>query len=164
MANHHSSESNSPIKTGDFREYRFYAMYLNVNHRINLGEFKVNDLESYRRAINRAINQLAPQQDKERKLLQGLDDACRENILPENEFDWLRQSERATFWLWGYLLLESDSTIGIPFYQGIPPSENSYHRLKLAPSPSSSQVKSSQVKSSQVKSSQVKSRTIRCDY
>lgn len=62
-----------------------------------------------------------------------------ENILPPEDFDWLRQDERATFWLWAYICKVSDYTLGINPPENAEFGTNWYRRMNLTSTPTSHQ-------------------------
>lgn len=123
------------IKSRDLRVCRFYATWLNKNNVINTSDIPYQDAESCRQALNQLINQIIPDKEKQAGLLSNMDVARDENILPSESFDWLRQDERATFWLWAFLCKARDYEIDIPVPKDGKIEGNWYQRMNLSLSP-----------------------------
>ncbi|MBH2928758.1 hypothetical protein I5Q11_24260 [Serratia ureilytica] len=139
MALDYNDGSRLIIKTRDQRTCLFYADWLNTNTYINTSSVSRQDADSCRRALNQLINQNIPNKEQQEKLLAEMEVARNENILPPESFDWLRQDERAAFWLWAFLCKARDYEFGIdpPPMAGF--VENWYQRLNLSLSPVSHQ-------------------------
>ncbi|EPD0208510.1 hypothetical protein ACR4U3_001104 [Salmonella enterica] len=130
----------SPIKSGNLRTCKFYLDWLNINKNIRADGVNRQDAESCRQATNQLINQFFPDKEMQARLLAEMNAACDENILSSDSFDWLKQDERATFWLWGYLCKAGDYQTGFnPPANGTFDGKNWYQRLNLSLSPVSHQ-------------------------
>lgn len=135
MALHDNNERYSLIKSRELRVCNFYARWLSVNNIINTSTVPRQDADSCRRALNELINQNIPNTEQQKRLLSEMETARDENVLPLDIFDWLRQDERAAFWLWAFLCKARDDEFGI---DPPPDSEyryNWYYRLNLSISP-----------------------------
>ncbi|WP_426596281.1 hypothetical protein [Pectobacterium brasiliense] len=127
------------IKSRDLRVCRFYANWLQANNIINTSSVSRQNGESCRQALNHIISQYFPDKEKQFHLLSDMDIACEENILSLDDFDWLSQDERATFWLWAYLCKAGDYQLGINPPENAELGKNWYQRLNLSFSPVSHQ-------------------------
>lgn len=139
MAIHYGNGSNNLIKSRDMRVCSFYAGWLTVNTRINTRDVPHQDADSCRRALNQLINQAMPDTEQQARLLSEMETARDENVLPLESFDWLRQDERATFWLWAFLCKARDYEFGIDPPPDSEYRDNWYQRLSLSLSPVSHQ-------------------------
>ncbi|MEY0234754.1 hypothetical protein [Providencia manganoxydans] len=132
-----STHQQNIIKKLDLRACLFYLNWLQFNKNITINKVNKQESESCRRAIHQAICHYFPNENDRMNVLIELESAYDENILPIGDFNWLKQDERAAFWLWGYLCKVDDLKLG--FYP--PPNavanENWYERLNLIVSPSS---------------------------
>ena len=135
MVIHYENGRHQLIKSRDIRVCSFYARWLNVNNRVNTRDVPHQDVDSCRRALNQLINQVMPDTDQQAKLLSEMEMACDENVLPLESFDWLRQDERAAFWLWAFLCKARDYEFGIDPPLNAEYRENWYQRLNLSVSP-----------------------------
>lgn len=115
----------------------FYLDWLHINERIRPDGVNRNDPESCLKAVKRLISGYFPDKGEQNKILSEMEAACDENILPEEEFDWLQQDVRATFWLWAYLYKAGSYQLGIDLPSDSAPGDNWYSYLKLSVSPSS---------------------------
>ncbi|EMX6282455.1 hypothetical protein AAHD08_000489 [Providencia rettgeri] len=123
------------IKKLNLRACLFYLNWLQAIKQIPINQVNKQESESCRRAINQAIYQYFPNENDRMNVLIELESAYDENILPIDSFNWLKQDERAAFWLWGYLCKVDDYKLGINPPQ--PPqnaiaNENWYGRLNLS--------------------------------
>lgn len=125
------------IKKLDLRACSFYLNWLQFNKNITINQVNKQECESCRRAIHQAIHQYFPNENDRMNVLIELESAYDENILPIDSFNWLKQDERAAFWLWGYLCKVDDFKLGINPPPNAVASENWYDRLHLNFSPSS---------------------------
>ena len=120
----------------DIRTCRFYLRYLNHYMGIVTEDYNINDHASCIRAIKNTVTKYAQTEPLQNGLLVELDSACGANVLPKDKFDWINESERAAFWLWGYICLSDDLVIWNGFNWGINDGLNWYNRLGLSKSPS----------------------------
>ncbi|OKP23805.1 hypothetical protein [Serratia fonticola] len=139
MAVHYNDGRQVFIKNRDLRVCLFYANWLQISKGINTRNVPRQDAESCRHALNQLVNQFIPDKGQQTILLSEMETGQEENILPQESFDWLRRSERATFWLWAYLCKAGDYELGIG-----PPAngefgKNWYQRINLSLSPVSHQ-------------------------
>ncbi|MBJ9260145.1 hypothetical protein I5495_22695 [Citrobacter amalonaticus] len=139
MAVNHNNDRQSLITSRDLRACVFYAGWLNAFKRINTTNVPRQDAQSCRQALNQLINQFIPDKNEQTRLMSEMETGREENILPPEDFDWLRQSERATFWLWAYIYKVSDYTLGINPPENAEYGTNWYHRMNLSSSPTSHQ-------------------------
>ncbi|UAN41009.1 hypothetical protein KGP24_00470 [Enterobacter sp. JBIWA008] len=137
MAVNFYNGSQGIIKSRDVRVCGFYADWLMTNNRIDTRNVPRQDADSCRKVLNELINQYIPDKEQQIRLLQEMEMSREENILPLESFDWLRQDERATFWLWGYLCKVSDEELGIPRNGNKLYSPNWYTHFRLSMTPAS---------------------------
>lgn len=123
----------------EFRKYYFYIDWLRSVKGVESSGINFQDIESCKRAVNKIINHHFPDKEQQSDLQAEMDAACEENILPIEVFDWLKQDERAAFWLWGYICKIGDSQLGIPPQGDATHSQNWYQRLQLSESPANHQ-------------------------
>ncbi|MHA7844743.1 hypothetical protein [Serratia sp. D1N4] len=125
--------SGNPIQKVDLRVGQFYTRYLRSFQDVTLGVFNEQSAESCQNVVNSAIKNYFSDKSQANDFLQGMYEACGENILSRDEFNWLERDPRATFYIWVYLCDVSDKHLGIdPNEEG-----NWYRRLDLSLSPSS---------------------------
>ncbi|WP_447716667.1 hypothetical protein [Pluralibacter gergoviae] len=127
------------ITSRDLRVCVFYAGWLNASNKINTSNVPRQDAESCRQALNQLINRAIPDKNQQARLLSEMETARDENVLPLDCFDWLRQNERATFWLWAYLCKAGDYEFGIGPPANAEFGKNWYQRINLSLSPASHQ-------------------------
>lgn len=139
MVVHHDNGRQHLIKTRDLRVCAFYAGWLGVNKIINTRDIPRQDAESCRQALNKLIHQFIPNAEQQTRLLSDMETARDENILPLESFDWLKQDERATFWLWAYICKAGDYELGIDPPANAEFGKNWYQRMNLSVSPTSHQ-------------------------
>jgi hypothetical protein len=135
MVIHYENGRHQLIKSRDMRVCSFYAGWLNVNNIINTRDVPHQDADSCCRALNQLINQAMPDTEQQEKLLSEMETARDENVLPLESFDWLRQDERAAFWLWAFLCKARDYEFGIDPPSNAEYRDNWYQRLNLSVSP-----------------------------
>ncbi|EAR4689758.1 hypothetical protein IHA60_000526 [Salmonella enterica] len=128
-----------PIKSGNLRTCKFYLDWMNISKNIRADGVNRQDAESCRQATNQLINQFFPDKEMQNRLLAEMNAACDENILSSDSFDWLKQDERATFWLWAYILKAGDYELGIDPPANADFGKNWYQRMNLSVSPTSHQ-------------------------
>lgn len=131
------SKRQSPMKRSNLRISYFYLYWLRINKNLIPDGVNYQDAESCRQATNELINRHYPNKEKQTYLLTEMDAACDENILPLESFDWLKQDERATFWLWAYLCKAEDYELGIDPPANAELGSNWYQRINLSLSPAS---------------------------
>ncbi|WP_373226444.1 hypothetical protein [Enterobacter cloacae complex sp. ESBL7] len=135
MAIHYSNDRSDIIRSRDLRVCVFYVDWLMINSRINTRNVPRQDAESCRRELNLLINRAIPDKEQQAILLSDMEAGREENILPQENFDWLRQDERAALWLWAYLCKAGDYTLGINPPANSDITKNWYQRLNLSVSP-----------------------------
>lgn len=125
------------IKSRDLRVCDFYAEWLRKNHNMNISDTPRLEGENYRSELNWFINKFIPDREAQKKTFSEMEIDREINMLPQENFDWLKNDMRATFWLWGYIYTSRDIELRIrdPDVNIFGP--NWYSRLKLEPSPSS---------------------------
>lgn len=139
MVVHYENGRHQLIKSRDLRVCSFYAGWLGVNNIINTSDIPHQDAESCRLALNKLINQFIPNAEQQARLFSDMETARDENILPLESFDWLKQDERATFWLWAYICKAGDYELGIDPPANAEFGKNWYQRINLSLSPTSHQ-------------------------
>lgn len=126
-----------PLKTSDLRTSVFYLKWLDLNERLRTDDFNRQDAESCRQAANKLINENCSDKEKKAALVRDIEAASNENILPPQYFEWLKNDERATFWLWAYLCNRSDYKISFSRANDLEsaPRKDWYQKFKLSFSP-----------------------------
>ncbi|CNL16504.1 TPA: hypothetical protein PXN30_002057 [Yersinia enterocolitica] len=120
----------------DIRSCRFYLDYLSIIKQTPKVAYNSQDINSCLRAINQTIINYSSDKSVQTQLLAELEMACDENIIPLADFDWLRENERAAFWLWGYIRGVSDFELKLhPQQNSQGDFRNWYLRLGLNDSP-----------------------------
>jgi len=135
MVLNYDNGRNGLITSRDSRICIFYVEWLSAIKRINTSNVPRQDAQSCRQALNQLINQLIPDKNQQARLITEMETGREENILPLEDFGWLRQDERATFWLWAYLHQVSDHTLGINPPENAEFGSNWYRRLNMTSSP-----------------------------
>lgn len=119
--------------TRDIRRCQLCLTHLNNTRGIPIANCDKNDIHSCQMAIDDMISMVTSNKNERTRLIAELEQACTANILPITHFDWLKEDERAAFWLWAYIYQADDNTLGI---QSTGNSlKNIYGRLKLSKSP-----------------------------
>lgn len=137
MAINYNDGRKTPIKTRDSRICNFCLDWLGINKNIRTNGVNRQDADSCHQVANQLINQHYPDKEQQDRLLEEINTACDENILPADRFDWLERDERAAFWLWGYLYTVGDLTLGISSSRDARYYQNWYQFLQLNKSPTS---------------------------
>lgn len=119
--------------TRDIRRCQLCLIHLNNTRGIPIANCDKNDIHSCQMAIDDMISMVTSNKNERTRLIAELEQVCTANILPIAHFDWLKEDERAAFWLWAYIYQADDNTPGIPPTGN--PLENTYKRLKLSESP-----------------------------
>lgn len=135
MVLHYSNGRSGLIKSRDMRICTFYSSWLFLNNKINTRDIPHHDAESCRQALNDLISRYYPNKEQQSLLLSEMETAREENILPAESFDWLKQDERAAFWLWAYLCKAGDYQIGFEKPANAELGQTWYQRLQLSISP-----------------------------
>jgi hypothetical protein len=139
MALDYGSGRQGPIKAHNLRVCGFYADWLQKNYNINTTGIPRQDAENFRQASKKLIAQRIQDKEEQHRLLSEMEKACSENIFPLEDFAWLQQDERATFWLWGYICCVYDKVLEFPLSSDVIYQPQPYHCLGLNESPSSHQ-------------------------
>lgn len=139
MAIHDSNNRLSPVKTTNLRICCFYLDWLMINKNIQPRGVNYQDGDSCRHAVNQLINQYYSDKARQTRLLEEMDAACDENVLPQSGFDWLNKDERAAFWLWAYICKTPDYKIGMLPSVDAEAGKNGYQSLQLSYSPADHQ-------------------------
>lgn len=99
----------SSIAVKDIRTSRFLFWYIRKNiHGANQFAFDGNnpDTSLSERIINTALEAGYPDPIQRGNFIRSLELAINTTLLPEKYFSWLKENERATFWLWGVMCLD----------------------------------------------------------
>lgn len=139
MVSNYNGNRQSPIKKSNLRASLFYLKWLSINKNISTQGVNQRDEESCLTAANLLINQNFHDKEVQAKLLAEMEASYYVNILAMESFDWLKQNERATFWLWAYICKADDYQIEIDPPKGSLFGQNWYQRLNLSYSPTNHQ-------------------------
>lgn len=83
------------IETQDFRRARFYYRYMKEKKYKSVLDKKLDLFQTVKELVS-FLNYFNYSQQE----LETFNAAYAENILPEDEFNWLKNNEKACFWLW----------------------------------------------------------------
>ncbi|RNV96164.1 MULTISPECIES: hypothetical protein [Enterobacteriaceae] len=100
----------SSIVVKDIRTSRFLFWYIRNNIQ-GMKQFAFDgnnpDTALSERIINTALEVGCPDPIQRSQFISTLELAINTTLLPEKYFSWLKENERATFWLWGLMCLDS---------------------------------------------------------
>lgn len=97
------------VKTSSVRECRFYIRYIANNYRMLNKENIINnfsDTEICCRIINQHIRYVSSYDKLIEDSILDLETQFLKNTIPDDNFLWLKEDKRATFWVWGQLALK----------------------------------------------------------
>lgn len=118
--------------TRDLRGCHFCLTYLNAAKNIQIENCDSNDIHSCQTAIRNMISKISPNGEYRAHLIAELEQMYEINILPTAYFDWLREDERAAFWLWALICQSDDRLFSIHQPENtINDYQNLYHWLRL---------------------------------
>lgn len=99
------------IKTSSVRECRFYMRYM-VNHFKTLDRGYIidnfSDTEICCRILNQHIRNINVTDTGLEACINNLEFQYLKSIIPEDNFLWLKENKRATYWVWGDLALNGE--------------------------------------------------------
>lgn len=126
----------SSIVVKDIRTSRFLFWYIRNNIQ-GMKQFAFDgnnpDTALSERIINTALEVGCPDPIQRSNFISTLELAINTTLLPEKYFSWLKENERATFWLWGLMCLDSRCMESINKKLGT--NSNWYHKAGLTDSP-----------------------------
>lgn len=97
------------VQTDSVRECRFYMRYI-ANHFRTIDRENIvdnfSDTEICCRIINQHIRYVHTHEPSIEACIMNLKVQFLKSIIPDNNFLWLKQDKRATFWVWGELALK----------------------------------------------------------
>lgn len=126
------------IKTTSVRECRFYMRYI-LNHFRTLDrEYTIDnfsDTEICCRIINQHIRNICTTDSGIEECINNLEFQYLRSIIQEDNFLWLKENKRATFWVWGELALNGEMNKEINKSIGMPLNKYWYKDANLYSSP-----------------------------
>ncbi|ECI8027801.1 hypothetical protein E2G82_27180 [Salmonella enterica subsp. enterica serovar Ramatgan] len=97
------------VKTSSVRECRFYIRYIANNFQMLNKENIISnfsDTEICCRIINQHIRHVFSHDKDIEECILNLETQFLKNTIPDDNFLWLKEDKRATFWVWGQLALK----------------------------------------------------------
>lgn len=128
----------SSVKTNSVRECRFYMRYIDNNFRTLDRDYMIenfSDTEICCRIINHHIRNVNKIETDIEKCIRNLEFQYLKSIIPEDNFLWLREDKRATYWIWGELALNGSMNAEINKILGTSPDIFWYEKARLNISP-----------------------------
>ena len=126
----------SSIVVKDIRTSRFLFWYIRNNIQ-GMKQFAFDgnnpDTALSERIINTALEVGCPDPIQRSNFISTLELAINTTLLPKKYFSWLKENERATFWLWGLMCLDSRCMESINKKLGT--NSNWYQKAGLTDSP-----------------------------
>jgi hypothetical protein len=126
----------SSIVVKDIRTSRFLFWYIRNNIQ-GMKQFAFDgnnpDTALSERIINTALEVGCPDPIQRSNFISTLELVINTTLLPEKYFSWLKENERATFWLWGLMCLDSRCMESINKKLGT--NSNWYQKAGLTDSP-----------------------------
>lgn len=126
------------VKTNSVRECRFYMRYIANNFRVLNRENIVDnfsDTEICCRIINQHIRYVHSDVSSIDECIRVLEIQYLKTIISDDNFLWLKQNKRATFWVWGNLALKGFMNGEINKFLGTDLQKHWYSDAKLSLSP-----------------------------
>ncbi|EKL6979363.1 hypothetical protein PSI64_000144 [Escherichia coli] len=130
----------SSIAVKDIRTSRFLFWYIRKNIQgANQFAFDGNnpDTSLSERIINTALEAGYPDPIQRSNFIRSLELSINTMLLPEKYFSWLKENERATFWLWGVMCLDYRCMESINEKLGTNLNINWYQKVGITDSPAS---------------------------
>lgn len=107
------SSTLSVVKSKDPRVCRTYIAYLQHHEpSLPLPPANYDDPQSCCAAINRTLQDHIKDSRQIELLLMRMTASCQAALMDESDFNWVKTSERACYWLWGYIRSADDAMLG----------------------------------------------------
>lgn len=126
------------VKTNSVRECRFYMRYIDNNFRTLDRDYVIEDFSDTEiccTIINYHIRNINKIENDIEKCIRNLEFQYLKAIIPEDNFLWLREDKRATYWVWGELALNGPMNAEINEILGVSTDIVWYEKARLNISP-----------------------------